>query len=237
MRRFILMLVVLGVVATLPAHAQAGSIDPGMSKAEVIERLGKPVGERQSGQYRYLFYRNGCEVKCGMQDLVILQDDMVVDAIFRSTDFYRRELVANGRDARGRRREARQRRQRDGQDHAGHRCRVYRSIGWRHRYRHTDAGSGRSKAGSDISTANDRRHHARATGCLESDDGRPDHWWTGAVSDRTATEPARHDQRPAEPDDPGPAHPGDEGRAADPVHRVKAESARLRREGAHRPEA
>lgn len=84
MRRFILMLAVLGVVATLPAHAQTGSIDPGMSKAEVIERLGKPVGERQSGQYSYLFYRNGCEIKCGMQDLVILQDDMVIDAIFRS---------------------------------------------------------------------------------------------------------------------------------------------------------
>ena len=84
MRRLILTLVVLGVVATLPAHAQA-SIDPGMSRAEVIERLGKPVGESTAGQYRYLFYQNNCEIKCGMQDLVILQDDMVVDAIFRSS--------------------------------------------------------------------------------------------------------------------------------------------------------
>lgn len=84
MRRLVFTLIVLGVVAALPAHAQA-SIDPGMSRAEVIERLGKPVGESSTGQYRYLFYQNGCEVKCGMQDLVILQDDMVVDAIFRSS--------------------------------------------------------------------------------------------------------------------------------------------------------
>lgn len=85
MRRLILMLGTLGVVAALPAHAQTASIDPGMTRVQVIERLGTPAGERQSGTYTYLFYRNGCEIRCGMQDLVILQSDAVVDAIFRST--------------------------------------------------------------------------------------------------------------------------------------------------------
>jgi hypothetical protein len=85
MRRLILTLGTLGVIAALPAHAQVASIDPGMTRAEVVERLGSPVGERKSGEYTYMFYRNGCEIRCGMQDLVILQDDMVVDAIFRSS--------------------------------------------------------------------------------------------------------------------------------------------------------
>jgi len=85
MRRLILTLGLLSVVAALPAHAQTASIDPGMTRAQVIERLGTPVGERQSGAYIYMFYRNECAIRCGMQDLVILQDDAVVDAIFRST--------------------------------------------------------------------------------------------------------------------------------------------------------
>jgi hypothetical protein len=84
MLRFLSTLIIVGVIAVLPAHGQTASIDPGMSRAEVVERLGTPVGERKTGQFTYLFYRNGCEIRCGMQDLVILQDDMVVDAIFRS---------------------------------------------------------------------------------------------------------------------------------------------------------
>jgi hypothetical protein len=84
MLRFLYTLIIVAVVAVLPAHGQTASVDPGMSRAEVVERLGKPVGERKTGEFTYLFYRNGCEIRCGMQDLVILQDDMVVDAIFRS---------------------------------------------------------------------------------------------------------------------------------------------------------
>ena len=77
-------MVALAVAVATPVAAQVATIDPGMTRAEVVERLGKPVGERTSGQYTYLFYRNNCEVRCGMQDLVILQNDLVVDAIFRS---------------------------------------------------------------------------------------------------------------------------------------------------------
>ena len=70
--------------ATGSAQEPAASIDPGMSRAEVIERLGSPLNERTAGGYTYLFYRNGCERSCGMNDLVILENGKVVDAIFRS---------------------------------------------------------------------------------------------------------------------------------------------------------
>jgi|GEM_PF-1326607 len=85
MRHWICAVAALGVVATTPVAAQTATVDPGMSRAEVIETLGKPIGERSTGQYVYLFYRNNCEARCGMHDLVILQNDLVVDAIFRSS--------------------------------------------------------------------------------------------------------------------------------------------------------
>ena len=74
------------------AHAQggsasgtgAGSIDPGMSRAQVIERLGKPATVRNYQGSTYLMYSNNCGKKCGMQDIVILDHDVVVDAVFRS---------------------------------------------------------------------------------------------------------------------------------------------------------
>lgn len=83
MRYWICGLLAVSVAVATPARAQT-TIDPGMTRAEVVELLGKPQGERTAGSYNYLFYRNGCEERCGMQDLVILQNDLVVDAIFRS---------------------------------------------------------------------------------------------------------------------------------------------------------
>ena len=71
----------------VPAGAQAPkSIDPGMSEAKVVERLGQPDAARTSGDFKYLFYRNGCIRQCGMDDVVILQKDSVVDAMFRAAD-------------------------------------------------------------------------------------------------------------------------------------------------------
>lgn len=71
----------------VPAAAQAPkSIDPGMSEAKVVERLGGPDASRTAGDFKYLFYRNGCIKQCGMDDVVILQKDSVVDALFRSAD-------------------------------------------------------------------------------------------------------------------------------------------------------
>ena len=83
MRYIMFGLLAVTVAVAMPADAQT-TIDPGMTRAEVVELLGKPQGERTAGSYNYLFYRNGCEERCGMQDLVILQNDLVVDAIFRS---------------------------------------------------------------------------------------------------------------------------------------------------------
>jgi hypothetical protein len=72
----------LAVVLPLPAQSV---IDPGMPKAQVIARLGAPAIERTAGDAGYLFYRNGCERTCGMNDLVLLDKGVVVDAVFRSS--------------------------------------------------------------------------------------------------------------------------------------------------------
>ena len=61
-----------------------GTIDPGMSRVQVIERLGKPSTIRNYQGSTYLMYPNNCGKKCGMQDIVILDHDVVVDAVFRS---------------------------------------------------------------------------------------------------------------------------------------------------------
>lgn len=85
MRIFFTAVVLIGSLATAAA-AQDGTrtIDPGMSKADVIERLGPPAAERRSGDFTYLFYANGCERSCGMSDVVVLESDAVVDALFRA---------------------------------------------------------------------------------------------------------------------------------------------------------
>ena len=74
------------VAATAHAQTGAGTIDPGMTRAQVIERLGKPATVRTYQGSTYLMYSNKCGKKCGMQDLVILEHDSVVDAVFRSPE-------------------------------------------------------------------------------------------------------------------------------------------------------
>lgn len=81
MRRLLLLSL---VIAARPVSAQA-VIDPGMSKAAVLGRLGAPALERSSGDATYLFYRNNCERTCGMNDVVILDKGVVTDAVLRST--------------------------------------------------------------------------------------------------------------------------------------------------------
>ena len=51
---------------------------------KVVAALGAPTTERSVAEFRYLFYRNDCGARCGMNDLVILRNDAVVDAILRS---------------------------------------------------------------------------------------------------------------------------------------------------------
>jgi hypothetical protein len=86
MRRVIVLFTALliSIAAAGVQGAVAQSIDPGMTKGQVIERLGQPAAERSSGAYTYLFYQNGRERTAGMSDLIILQNDAVVNAIFRS---------------------------------------------------------------------------------------------------------------------------------------------------------
>lgn len=83
MRNFILAAVLLVAVAG-SAAAQA-SIDPGMTKEQVIARLGKPASEHSKGTTTYLYYKNGQEKKMGMSDMVAIENDKVVDAVFRSS--------------------------------------------------------------------------------------------------------------------------------------------------------
>lgn len=74
----------LAVAAPLRAQDTEQTIDPGMTRDQVVEHLGQPLNERKTGNAWFMFYRNGCERTCGMNDLVILEDGKVVDAIFRS---------------------------------------------------------------------------------------------------------------------------------------------------------
>jgi len=63
--------------------ADTGTIAPGMSAKDVEALWGAPAARRSAGAYTYLLYPNGCEHSCGTEDLVILQNDQVVDAVLR----------------------------------------------------------------------------------------------------------------------------------------------------------
>ena len=64
-----------------PTHT--GTVTPGMTREEVVGVWGDPVAERSSSSSTFLFYRNGCEVTCGMLDVVFLEGGQVVDAVVR----------------------------------------------------------------------------------------------------------------------------------------------------------
>jgi len=81
--RLLISLIMVAHAAVLSAQGTA-TISPGMSRAKVVAALGVPSTERIVAEFRYLFYRNACAARCGMNDLVILKNDSVVDAIFRS---------------------------------------------------------------------------------------------------------------------------------------------------------
>ncbi|MBI3983622.1 MAG: hypothetical protein HY337_11980 [Gemmatimonadetes bacterium] len=60
-----------------------GTVNPGMTREDVITVWGVPVAERTSGVWTFLYFRNGCEVSCGTFDVVMLQNGQVVDAVVR----------------------------------------------------------------------------------------------------------------------------------------------------------
>src|SRR6185369_14645514 len=81
-----MMLTVISFVAALTLQSQGPvTIDPGMSREQVVAKLGQPLSVRSYEGHTYLLYKNGCEKKCGMNDLVVLDSGKVIDAVFRST--------------------------------------------------------------------------------------------------------------------------------------------------------
>jgi hypothetical protein len=82
MRR-LLVLALFALVPSLGAQ-NAKTVSPGMSRAQVVAALGEPATVRSVAEFTYLFYHNACAKACGMNDLVVLKADSVVDAIFRS---------------------------------------------------------------------------------------------------------------------------------------------------------
>jgi hypothetical protein len=64
--------------------AQGVTIDPGMTREQVVAKLGEPASVRTYDGHTYLHYKNGCEKTCGMSDLVVLDSGKVVDAVFRA---------------------------------------------------------------------------------------------------------------------------------------------------------
>jgi hypothetical protein len=74
----------LAIPQMATAQAKQVAIDPGMTKEQVVDRLGAPSEERHSGSFTYLMYDNECGQKCGMDDLVVLERGVVTDAVFRS---------------------------------------------------------------------------------------------------------------------------------------------------------
>ena len=77
-------LALLVVAVAGNAGAQA-SIDPGMTRDQVVAKLGRPTSEHSSGSATFLYYKNGQERKMGMSDMVALDSGKVVDAVFRSS--------------------------------------------------------------------------------------------------------------------------------------------------------
>jgi hypothetical protein len=65
------------------ATRDSGTVRPGMTEAQVQAAWGDPSGSRVRGDYKYLFFANGCQPACGIQDVVILERGQVVDAIVR----------------------------------------------------------------------------------------------------------------------------------------------------------
>ena len=88
--RHTLVLALIMYPAALPAQQPASqaphTVSPGMSKTQVLAALGPAVTVRTASDYTYIFYKNSCGKQCGMNDLVVLRSDSVVDAIFRSPD-------------------------------------------------------------------------------------------------------------------------------------------------------
>lgn len=80
------LLMLAAAVALLPSSpAAAQTVRAGMTEAQVRSTLGEPAAARRAPDgWTYLFYLNGCAVRCGSDDVVFLREDRVVTAVFRT---------------------------------------------------------------------------------------------------------------------------------------------------------
>jgi hypothetical protein len=77
-------LVVVLLAGTHRALVAQAPVKPGMTSDQVIAAWGQPSSTRVRGTFTYLSYPSDCMPGCGTQDVVILQDGKVVDAVARS---------------------------------------------------------------------------------------------------------------------------------------------------------
>jgi len=77
---------VLCISASALGAQKSATIDPGMTREQVVAALGQPLSSKSYDGFTYMLYRNGCEKKCGMNDLVVLDSGKVVEAVFRAPD-------------------------------------------------------------------------------------------------------------------------------------------------------
>ncbi len=85
MTRTSVLTVLLLVGAAATAHAQT-PVRPGMTAEEVTTAWGAPTATRTRGAYTYMSYPSTCMPACGTQDVVILENGKVVDAVARSSN-------------------------------------------------------------------------------------------------------------------------------------------------------
>jgi hypothetical protein len=74
------------------------TITVGMSEEDVLAKFGAPATTRTVGRWTYLFYTNGCAVRCGSDDVVTLEAGRVVTAVLRTP--MRRFVEAGGANER-----------------------------------------------------------------------------------------------------------------------------------------
>ncbi len=79
--RDVFLLVALCAAAPAAAQSSYHTIDPGMTRDEVVERFGIPAGERMADPFTFLFYEADCPGGCAVEDVVVLEDTAVVDAL------------------------------------------------------------------------------------------------------------------------------------------------------------
>jgi hypothetical protein len=84
MRAVITGLCISAITASAAGAQTSATIDPGMTREQVVAKIGEPLSSRSYQGFTYLLYKNGCEKKCGMNDLVVLDSGKVVDAVFRA---------------------------------------------------------------------------------------------------------------------------------------------------------